>query len=123
MEDEIARRLIHDGYDMRASDRAVFRRLATGTATGTVLARSLGISQQATSKALADLQLRGYVERQDALGHGASPAHPSSSAARSPRPRRTGQPILGDIRRRAGQPRRAARRTRSPRADRRRRST
>ena len=63
MDDEIARRLTRDGYDMRSSDRAVFPLLMNGTATATVLARSLGISQQATLKALADLELRGYVKR------------------------------------------------------------
>jgi len=64
MDDEIARRLTRDGYDMRSSDRAVFPLMMNGTATATVLARSLGITQQATSKALADLELRGYVERE-----------------------------------------------------------
>ena len=63
MDDEIARRLTRDGHDMRASDRAVFPLLTHGTATVTALARSLGITQQATSKALTDLRLRGYVER------------------------------------------------------------
>jgi len=63
MDDEIARRLTRDGYDMRASDRAVFPLLMDGAATVTALARSLGITQQATSKALTDLRLRGYVER------------------------------------------------------------
>jgi DNA-binding MarR family transcriptional regulator len=63
MDDEIARRLTRDGYDMRSSDRAVFPLLMNGTVTASVLAKSLGITQQATSKALADLELRGYVER------------------------------------------------------------
>jgi len=63
MDDEIARRLTRDGYDMRGSDRAVFALLINGAATATVLARSLRITQQATSKALADLELRGYVKR------------------------------------------------------------
>jgi DNA-binding MarR family transcriptional regulator len=62
MDDEIARRLTRDGYDMRSSDRAVFALLSIGAATPTALARSLGITQQATSKALADLRLRGYVD-------------------------------------------------------------
>lgn len=63
MSDEVAERLVGDGYEMRLSDRPVFPHLAAGPVPTAVLAGLLGISQQATSKAVADLEARGYVER------------------------------------------------------------
>lgn len=63
MSDEIAQRLASDGYEMRLSDRPVFPHLAAGPVPIAALAGLLGISQQATSKAVADLERRGYVER------------------------------------------------------------
>jgi DNA-binding MarR family transcriptional regulator len=62
--DEIQRRLVADGFsDVRFSDGLVFQHLVDGPVTIGALAARLGVTQQAASKSVADLQRRGYVER------------------------------------------------------------
>jgi DNA-binding MarR family transcriptional regulator len=64
MADEIQRRLAADGLDdLRFADGFVFQHLVDGPVTIGALADRLGVSQQATSKSVADLERRGYVER------------------------------------------------------------
>jgi DNA-binding MarR family transcriptional regulator len=62
--DEIQRRLVADGFsDVRFSDGLVFQHLVDGPVTIGALAARLGVTQQAASKSVADLERRGYVER------------------------------------------------------------
>jgi DNA-binding MarR family transcriptional regulator len=62
--DEIQRRLAADGYpDIRFSDGLVFQHLVGGPVTIGALASRLGVTQQAASKSVADLERRGYVAR------------------------------------------------------------
>jgi DNA-binding MarR family transcriptional regulator len=64
MADEIQRRLAAGGFDdVRFNDGVVFQHLVGGPLTIGALADRLGVSQQAASKAVADLERRGYVER------------------------------------------------------------
>jgi DNA-binding MarR family transcriptional regulator len=64
MADEIQRRLAADGFaDARFADGFVFQHLVGGPATIGALADELGVSQQAASKNVADLERRGYAER------------------------------------------------------------
>jgi DNA-binding MarR family transcriptional regulator len=64
MADEIQRRLAADGHaDLRFADGFVFQHLVEGPVTIRALAERLGVSQQAASKAVADLERRGYVKR------------------------------------------------------------
>lgn len=49
--------------DVRESDGYVFQHLVPGPLPVSVLAERLGVSQQAGSKAVADLERRGLVER------------------------------------------------------------
>jgi DNA-binding MarR family transcriptional regulator len=64
MADEIQRRLAAEGYaDLRFSDGFVFQHLVEGSTTIGALAERLGVSQQAASKSVADLERRGYVTR------------------------------------------------------------
>jgi DNA-binding MarR family transcriptional regulator len=64
MADEIQRRLAADGFDdARFADGFVFQHLIGGPATVGTLAERLGVSQQAASKNVADLERRAYVER------------------------------------------------------------
>jgi DNA-binding MarR family transcriptional regulator len=64
MTEEVQRRLTADGHgDLRVSDGVVFQRLVDGPSTVTALAETLGVTQQAASKAVADLEHRGYVRR------------------------------------------------------------
>jgi len=57
-------RLAADGFDdLRFGDGVVFQHLVEGRVTVTVLAERLGVTQQAASKAVADLERRGYVRR------------------------------------------------------------
>jgi DNA-binding MarR family transcriptional regulator len=64
MADEIQRRLAADGFDdARFADGFVFQHLVEGPVTIGALAERLGVSQQAASKAVADLERRGYVAR------------------------------------------------------------
>jgi DNA-binding MarR family transcriptional regulator len=62
--DEVQRRLAADGLgDLRFADGFVFQHLVPGPLTVGALAERLGVSQQAASKAVADLERRGYVRR------------------------------------------------------------
>jgi DNA-binding MarR family transcriptional regulator len=64
MADEIQRRLAADGLaDLRFADGFVFQHLVEGPVTIGALADRLGVTQQAASKSVADLERRGYVER------------------------------------------------------------
>jgi len=54
--------------DARESDGYVFQRLQLGPTPVTELARHLGITQQGASKAVADLERRGYVQRRPSPG-------------------------------------------------------
>ncbi len=62
--DELQRRLAADGFsDVRFADGVVFQHLVEAPVTIGVLAERLGVTQQAVSKSVADLERRGYVER------------------------------------------------------------
>jgi DNA-binding MarR family transcriptional regulator len=62
--DEVQRRLAADGLDdLRFTDGVVFQHLLGGALTVGTLAARLGVSQQAASKSIADLEQRGYVAR------------------------------------------------------------
>jgi DNA-binding MarR family transcriptional regulator len=62
--EELQRRLAADGFgDVRFADGFVFQHLVGGPVTIGALAERLGVSQQAASKSVADLERRGYVER------------------------------------------------------------
>lgn len=64
MADQVQRRLAADGFeDVRFADGFVFQHLVGGPTTIGALAERLGVSQQAASKTVADLERRGYVER------------------------------------------------------------
>jgi DNA-binding MarR family transcriptional regulator len=64
MADEIQRRLARDGFaDLRFADGFVFQHLVGGPVTIGALAERLGVTQQAVSKSVADLERRGYVAR------------------------------------------------------------
>jgi len=63
--DELQRRLAADGFaDARFADGVVFQHLVAGPVTISTLAERLGVTQQATSKSVADLQARGYLSRE-----------------------------------------------------------
>ena len=63
--DELQGRLAADGFaDLRFADGFVFQQLVPGPATVGALAAAAGVSQQAASKAVADLERRGYVSRE-----------------------------------------------------------
>ncbi|GAA3546226.1 MarR family winged helix-turn-helix transcriptional regulator [Kribbella ginsengisoli] len=62
--DELQRRLAVDGFeDSRFADGVVFQHLVTAPVTISTLADLLGVTQQAASKSVADLQARGYLSR------------------------------------------------------------
>jgi len=64
MLDEVSARLAADGYDdTRFADGVVFQHLVDGPRSVTDLAARLGVTQQAGSKSVADLEARGYVLR------------------------------------------------------------
>ena len=64
MADEIQRRLAAAGFDdVRFNDGVVNQHLVCGPLTIGALAERLGVTQQAASKSVADLERRGYVER------------------------------------------------------------
>jgi DNA-binding MarR family transcriptional regulator len=64
MADEIQRRLVAAGFDdVRFNDGVVNQHLVAGPLTIGALAERLGVSQQAASKSVADLERRGYVAR------------------------------------------------------------
>jgi DNA-binding MarR family transcriptional regulator len=63
--DEVQRRIAADGMaDLRFADGFVFQHLVPGAQTIGTLAERLEVSQQAASKAVADLERRGYVQRE-----------------------------------------------------------
>ena len=65
--DEQQRRLAADGFgDVRFNDGFVFQHLIPGPLGAAALAERMGVTQQAASKAIADLAGRGYVQRADA---------------------------------------------------------
>jgi DNA-binding MarR family transcriptional regulator len=64
MADEVQRRIAADGLeDLRMADGVVFQHLVPGPLAIGELAARLGVSQQAASKSVADLERRGYVLR------------------------------------------------------------
>jgi DNA-binding MarR family transcriptional regulator len=64
MAGEVQRRLAADGHEeLRFADGFVFQHLVGGPVTIGVLAERLGVTQQAASKSVADLERRGYVAR------------------------------------------------------------
>ena len=64
MADEVQRRIAADGMgDLRFADGFVFQHLVPGPLAIGALGERMGVTQQAASKAVADLERRGYVER------------------------------------------------------------
>ena len=64
MADEVQRRIAADGMgDLRFADGFVFQHLVGGPIAIGELGERMGVTQQAASKAVADLERRGYVER------------------------------------------------------------
>jgi DNA-binding MarR family transcriptional regulator len=64
MLDEVSARLAAEGYgDTRSADGVVIQHLVDGPRSVTDLAGRMGVTQQAASKAVADLEARGYVAR------------------------------------------------------------
>ena len=64
MAEEVQRRIAADGMDdLRFADGVVFQHLVPGPMAIGVLAERMGVTQQGASKAVADLERRGYVER------------------------------------------------------------
>ena len=64
MADEVQRRIAADGMDdLRFADGFVFQHLVPGPLAIGELGERLGVTQQGASKAVADLERRGYVER------------------------------------------------------------
>jgi DNA-binding MarR family transcriptional regulator len=62
--DELQRRLAADGFaDARVADGVVYQHLVEEPRSIGALADRLGVTQQAASKAVADLERRGYVVR------------------------------------------------------------
>ena len=63
--DEVQRRIAAEGMaDLRFADGVVFQHLLAGPRTVGSLAERLGVTQQAASKAVVDLERRGYVRRE-----------------------------------------------------------
>ena len=64
MADEVQRRIAADGMaDLRFADGVVFQHLVPGPLAIGALGDRMGVTQQAASKAVVDLERRGYVER------------------------------------------------------------
>ena len=64
MADEVQRRIAADGMgDLRFADGFVFQHLVPGPLPIGALAERMVVTQQAASKAVVDLERRGYVER------------------------------------------------------------
>jgi DNA-binding MarR family transcriptional regulator len=71
MAEEVQRRIADDGMgDLRFADGVVFQHLVGGPLAIGALGERMGVTQQAASKAVADLQRRGYVERAAGAGDG-----------------------------------------------------
>src|SRR5690349_19534305 len=72
--DDIQRGMVERGFpDVRPADGFVFSRIAGGGATTVEVARHLGVSKQAASQMIGDLERKGYVARVE---------HPSDRRAR-----------------------------------------
>ncbi|MCO1660367.1 winged helix DNA-binding protein [Pseudonocardia sp. S2-4] len=64
MADELLRRLAADGFgDLRVHDGVVFQHVLAGPLSITDLAGRMDVTQQAASKAVADLERRDLLER------------------------------------------------------------
>src|SRR3954451_13254774 len=93
--DEVQRRIGADGLgDLRVADGDVFQHLVAGPRAIGDLAARMGVSQQAASKAVADLERRGYLPREPDAADG--------------RPRRAALPARGESAVDAGRRHRAA---------------
>ncbi|GGL31114.1 MarR family winged helix-turn-helix transcriptional regulator [Planomonospora parontospora] len=69
MTDEVQRRLADDGFgDLRFNDGVVIQHLLRAPLSVTALARRMGITQQAASKAVTDMERRGLLTREPAPG-------------------------------------------------------
>ncbi|MEU3628051.1 MarR family transcriptional regulator [Amycolatopsis coloradensis] len=65
MADEIQRRLTADGLgEPRFNDGLVFQHVLAGPLSISALAERMGVTQQAASKAVADLERRGLLRRE-----------------------------------------------------------
>ncbi|MFD8491682.1 MarR family winged helix-turn-helix transcriptional regulator [Amycolatopsis sp. NPDC059657] len=65
--DEVQRRLAADGFtELRFNDGVVFQHVLAGPLSITALASRMGVTQQAASKAVADLERRGLLVRRPA---------------------------------------------------------
>lgn len=63
--DELQRRLAADGFaDSRFGDGVIYQHLLAGPLTIGALAARLGVTQQAASKSVADLERRNYLARE-----------------------------------------------------------
>jgi DNA-binding MarR family transcriptional regulator len=64
MLDEVSVRLAAEGFgDTRSADGIIVQHLVDGPRSVTDLAVRMGVTQQAASKSVADLEARGYVAR------------------------------------------------------------
>ncbi len=71
MADELQRRLAGEGLpDLRFGDGVVIQHVLAGELSITELAGRMGVTQQAASKAVADMERRGLVVRVPAPGDG-----------------------------------------------------
>jgi DNA-binding MarR family transcriptional regulator len=69
MADELRRRLAADGHgDLRFNDGVVIQHVVAGPLSITELAERMGVTQQAASKAVADLERRGVLTREPTPG-------------------------------------------------------
>ncbi|GAA1512996.1 MarR family winged helix-turn-helix transcriptional regulator [Kribbella lupini] len=89
--DEVQAKLAADGFeDSRFADGVVFQHLVGGgPMTISALAERLGVTQQAASKSVADLEKRGYVARE---------ADPADARARNVVLTQRGQAVIAAAR-------------------------
>lgn len=67
MTDEVQRRLADQGFgDLRFNDGVVIQHVLAAPLSITALAERMGVTQQAASKAVADLERRGLLTREPA---------------------------------------------------------
>ena len=67
MTDEVQRRLTDQGFgDLRFNDGVVIQHVLAAPLSITALAERMGVTQQAASKAVADLERRGLLTREAA---------------------------------------------------------
>ncbi len=91
MADEVQRRLAAEGRpDLRFSDGVVIQHVLAGELTITELAGRMGVTQQAASKSIADMERRGLLVRVPA---------PDDARARHLRLTATGQDAVAAARR------------------------